>query len=226
MKTFLQMFGLLASAVQGTRAVASVVAPGAPDVPVIDVPAPVIDVPEPEAVHVPEIVPVVVSVAEPEIVAPEPEMVPVLPPVEPMAVDEKEWPELEVEPLLMPAESEPLPLRKRFREPVEDDEKHEEPEVPESRIGFGFSQHKRVAVGNFDTFERETLNFDACSNHFKPKKVFKLPPIIVMARRAEDSRAGEAVQSVSVDAGNSSFAQREGQQPFEEQGTAHGDCRK
>jgi len=189
LKSFLQMFGLLTSAVQGTRAVASVVAVGAPDM--IDVPAPAIDVSEPEAIHVPEIVPVVVSVAEPEIVVPEPEMAPVLPSVEPLAVDEKEWSEPEVEPLLMPAELEPLPMRKRFREPFEDDEKHEEP-------GFGFSQHKRVPIGNFDTFERETINFDACSNHFKPRKVFKLPPVIVMTRPQSESKIRELERQYKV----------------------------
>jgi hypothetical protein len=181
LKAMLQMFGLMASAFQGTRAVANA---AAPDVPVLDVPAPVINVPEPEAVPAPEIVPIVVVepaaeivVSVPEIVLPEAEIV-VLPPAEPIVVEEK-WPELELEPQRMPADDEPLPLRKRQREVVwEDDMKYDSDGVPaeESRMA------KRVALGNFDTFKRKTMNHDDCAQHFKPKRNFNLPPIIVSTR--------------------------------------------
>jgi len=119
-------------------------------------------------------VPIVVAEPEaeivPEIMVPEPEAEIV--PAEPM-------PELEVEPLRMPADNEPLPLRKRQREVVyEDDMKYDSDGVQaeESRVA------KRVAPGNFDTFQRQTLSHNDCKQHFKPKGNFNLPPLIVSTR--------------------------------------------
>jgi len=50
---------------------------------------------------------------------------------------------------------------------------------------------KRVAIGNFDTFERGTMNFDACSDVIKPTKVFKLPPTILMTRMQCEAKIRE-----------------------------------
>jgi len=133
----------------------------------------------------PEIVPVLVA----EAVAPAVEAVaPIAEPIVPLSpvaegIDELE---LDFEPLRMPADAEPLPPRKRCREEVWD-EKHEAIGndawmPPEAKRWQMIRGQGPVPVPNFDTFERKTMDFEACSNHLKPTKHFNLPPAIVMTK--------------------------------------------
>jgi len=203
MKAMLQMFGLLASAFQGTRAVVNAIAPEP-----ANVPEPMIVVPEPKPTPAPEIVPTLVehvaAIAEPvlpaveHVVVAEHEMAidePVVAGDPDMAVDEPEpvaaesESELDFEPLRMPASAESLPPLKRFREVIWE-EKCDDEGMP---VG-----PKRVAISNFDTFERKTMDFDACSDVIKPRKVFNLPPVILMTRMQCEAKIRERERQYKV----------------------------
>lgn len=77
----------------------------------------------------------------------------------------------------MPTDDKPLP-RKRQREAVWDDMKYDSDGMPAKETHMA----KRVAPSNFDTFQRQTLNHDHCKEHFKPKRSFNLPPLIISTR--------------------------------------------
>jgi len=194
MQKMAKAFGAFMTFMQGTRAAVNFVNKGAVAVPPepVNVPAPLFAVPEPEVVPAPEIVPVVVAVATVSVLADEEAKheapastgataeldEPFVP--EPYASECEH--ELEVEPLRMPEEAEPLPLRKRFREQVWDGVADEEkmPARPSGQMIDG--NRKRKAPGNFDTFERKTMDFASVSEHFAPTKTFNLPPAISMTR--------------------------------------------
>jgi len=186
MKNVLQVLGILASVFKGGRmAVNAVSAPATngdeqmvvvTDPEPVDVPAPVIVVPEPEPLPVPEIVPMTIVVPE---IMPLLEAIPIDGPATPVDMPMKEFDE--------PADVED-PVGGDEPEP---DEKHVDEEMSPSNalcdqvLNRGL---KRKSSGNFTTFERETLDFDACSELMAPRKTFKLPPVVVVTKMQSEHR--------------------------------------
>lgn len=155
-------------------------------------------VPEHAPVPAPERVPEPVPEPAPERVPepiPEPIPEPAQMPSKPRAIwifaDEKHVEQPAVAPEQQP-EPQPEPQPETMRRKRSFDSMSDEDEVkaigPISRVLSPPVSPVRANANAFDSFQRQTMDFDAVSNIVAPKKVPKLPPVIVMTRAEAEQK--------------------------------------